>query len=79
MRGVIAALVLGAALGVAPGGCTQYEIAKETVKAAGERAADETLDYAVFVKCRAATVGAVQRRYAGRMHLWTDECAPAAE
>jgi len=72
----VLAVVLGAVL---LSGCAQYGIAKEAVKAAGEKAADETLDTAIFIKCRAATVGAVQRRYAGRMHLWSDECQPGAE
>jgi hypothetical protein len=69
----IPALVLGALLLL--GGCgARYEALKSVARTSAENVADEALDYAVWFKCRGATAGAVQRRYAGRFEIWATEC-----
>lgn len=76
MRLSLFACVLGASL---LSGCAQYSVVKSAIKVTAAKAADELLDDAIFIKCRGATVGAVRRRYAGRMEVWEAECLGAGE
>ena len=56
----LAAVLLG---GLLVSGCTYWEAGKAIVDVQGATVADETLQTAEFVYCRAQTIGAVMREF----------------
>lgn len=52
-------------------GCATYTGAALQV---GGGLEDDVLSTAVAVKCKAASVGAIMRRYGSNFKVWSDEC-----
>lgn len=53
-------------------GCTPLQ--EQAIAGGAAQLADQTLDKAIYVKCYAASIGSIQRRYGKTPHLWSQEC-----
>lgn len=57
-------------------GCSTYTA---TALSVGGGLEDDLLDAAVAVKCKAASVGAIMRRYGNNFSVWSNECLKTPE